>query len=168
VIRPGEVYVADFDQAGPHPVIVVSREDLNRGRYVVAVVCTSARLAVRRTLPNCVPFRAGQFGLTVDCVAQCDNILSVEKARLDLANGPLGMLDEMALRDVIRAIGHVIESDCEPLQGGPRGAWGCRRQPRSSGAGVACDRVALTKLFFRGSVGGNTDKPVCQCHPVCA
>ena len=115
MIRRGEVYVADFDQAGPHPVIVVSREDLNRGRYALVVVCTSARFALRSTLPNCVPFQAGQFGFTVNCVAQCDNLLSIETAQLDRASGPLGMLDEIALRDVIKAIGHVIESDCEPL-----------------------------------------------------
>ena len=115
MIRPGGVYIADFDQAGPHPVIVVSREDLNRGRYLLVVVCTSARFAARRTLPNCVPFRAGQFGFTTDCVAQRDNILSFEKSQLDLADGPIGMLDEMAMRNVVKAIGHVIESDCEPL-----------------------------------------------------
>jgi mRNA-degrading endonuclease toxin of MazEF toxin-antitoxin module len=61
VIRPGEVYIAEFEEAGPHPIIVVSRENLNRGRYAVAVVCTSARFAVRNTLPSCVPFHAGQF-----------------------------------------------------------------------------------------------------------
>ena len=33
MIRPGEIYVADFAEAGPHPVIVFSREELNRGRY---------------------------------------------------------------------------------------------------------------------------------------
>jgi len=114
VIRPGEVYVADFDQAGPHPVIVVSREDLNRGRYALVVVCTSARFSVRSTLPNCVPFRAGQFGFAVDCVAQCENMLSIDHAQLDLTAGPVGVLDEMALRDVIKAIGYVIASDCEP------------------------------------------------------
>jgi mRNA-degrading endonuclease toxin of MazEF toxin-antitoxin module len=48
MIEPGEIYMADFGAAGPHPVIVVSREDLNRGRYALVVVCTSARLAVRR------------------------------------------------------------------------------------------------------------------------
>ncbi|MGL6097253.1 MAG: hypothetical protein ACRC7O_15825 [Fimbriiglobus sp.] len=48
----------------------MSREDLNRGRYALAVVCTSARFAVPSTLPNLVPFRAGQFGFTTDCVAQ--------------------------------------------------------------------------------------------------
>jgi hypothetical protein len=62
-----------------------------------------------------VPFRAGRFGFTIDCVARCDNMLSIEKARVDLAAGPIGVLDDLSLRDVIKAIGHVIESDCEPL-----------------------------------------------------
>lgn len=115
MIQPGEIYMADFLQAGPHPVIVVSREELNRGNYALVVVCTSARFAVRSTLPNCVPFRVGQFGFFADCVAQCENILSIEKSQLDLAAGPLGRLDDVALRDVIKAIGYAIESDCEPV-----------------------------------------------------
>ncbi len=115
MIRPGEIYMADFGQAGPHPVIVVSREDLNRGRYALVVVCTSARFAVRSKLPNCVPFRAGDFGFTVDCIAQCENLLSIDKVQLDLAAGPIGVLDDAALRDVIKAIGSVMESDCEPV-----------------------------------------------------
>jgi mRNA-degrading endonuclease toxin of MazEF toxin-antitoxin module len=94
VIQPGEIYLADFEQAGPHPVIVISREDLNRGRYILVVVCTSAWFAVRSKLPNCVPFHAGQFGFTTDCVAQCENILSIEKSEIDLASGPIGVLDE--------------------------------------------------------------------------
>ncbi len=114
MIEPGEIYLADFDQAGAHPVIVVSRSDLNRGHYALVVVCTSARYAVRRSLPNCVSFQSGNFGLTADCVAQCENMLSIEKAQLDLASGPIGMLDETAMRDVVKAIGHVISSDCEP------------------------------------------------------
>ena len=84
MILPGEVYMADFGQAGPHPVIVVSREELNRGRYALVVVCTSARFAVRSKLSNCVPFRAGDFGFTVDCVAQCENMLSIDILSLSL------------------------------------------------------------------------------------
>jgi mRNA-degrading endonuclease toxin of MazEF toxin-antitoxin module len=95
MIEPGEIYTADFDQAGRHPVIVVSREDLNRGNYALVVVCTSARFATRRGLPNCVPFLAGQFGFTRDCVAQCENMLSIDKAQLDLAAGPTGKLDDV-------------------------------------------------------------------------
>jgi mRNA-degrading endonuclease toxin of MazEF toxin-antitoxin module len=113
MIHPGEVYMADFPEAGLHPVIIVSRADLNRGRYALVVVCTSARLATRRTLPNCVPFLAGAFGFTADCVAQCENMLSINIAQL--ANTSIGKLDDIALRDVIKAIGYVIESDCEPI-----------------------------------------------------
>ncbi len=69
MIHPGEVYMADFGPAGPHPVIVVSREELNRGRYALAVVCTSARFVARSKLSNCVPFQAGDCGFTVDSVA---------------------------------------------------------------------------------------------------
>jgi mRNA-degrading endonuclease toxin of MazEF toxin-antitoxin module len=112
-MEPGEIYIADFAEAGPHPVIVVSREDLNRGHYALVVVCTSARFAVRSKLPSCVPFQAGQFGFTADCVAQCENILSIDKRQVDIDAGPIGMLEETALREVVKAIGYVIESDCE-------------------------------------------------------
>jgi hypothetical protein len=36
-------------------------------------------------------------------------------SQLDLSAGPIGILDESALRDVIRAIGYVLEADCEPV-----------------------------------------------------
>jgi mRNA-degrading endonuclease toxin of MazEF toxin-antitoxin module len=115
MIRPGEIDMADFAEAGPHPVIVLSREELNRGRYALVAVCTSARFAVRSRCPNCVPFRAGEFGFTTDCVAQCENLLSIDLAQLDLSAGPRGTLDEMAFREVIRAIGYVVASECEPV-----------------------------------------------------
>jgi mRNA-degrading endonuclease toxin of MazEF toxin-antitoxin module len=115
MIQPGEIYMADLDDAVPHPVLVISREDLNRGRWVMAVLITGGRFAVRSTLPNCVAFRAGQFGLTKDCVAQCEQTLALEVAQLDLASGPIGKLDDSTMRDVIKALGYVIESDCEPL-----------------------------------------------------
>ncbi len=73
MIRPGEIYMADFGPAGPHPVIVTSRETLNRGHYALVVPCTSSRFAVRSTLANCVPFHAGEFGFTADCVAEASN-----------------------------------------------------------------------------------------------
>ena len=114
MIRPGEIYVADFPGAGPHPVIVVSRESLNRGSYVVVVVCTSARFALRSTFPNCVPFRKGQFGFMKDCVAQCENVLSIEVDQIDLTQDLQGTLSEKAFREVVKAIGNVLDSDCEP------------------------------------------------------
>ena len=62
-----------------------------------------------------MPFQAGDFGFTVDCVAQCENILSIDQAQIDLAAGPLGTLNEAALQKVIKSIGYVIKSDCKPL-----------------------------------------------------
>ena len=111
-MNPGEIYMADLGEASPHPVIIVSREELNRGDRLVVVACTSQKLSVRSALPHCVPFQAGQFGSTKNCVAQCENIFLVSKDSLDA--GPFGTLDDVAMRDVIRAIGNVIDSDCEP------------------------------------------------------
>ena len=111
-MNPGEIYMADLGEATPHPAIVVSREELNRGDRLVVVACTSQKFATRSALPHCVPFQAGQFGFTKDCVAQCENLFLVSKDSLD--SSPLGVLDDIALRDVIEAIGNVIDSDCEP------------------------------------------------------
>jgi hypothetical protein len=44
-------------------------------------------------------------------------MLSIDQAQIDLAVGPLGILDETALQNVIKAIGYVIKSDCRPLLG---------------------------------------------------
>jgi mRNA-degrading endonuclease toxin of MazEF toxin-antitoxin module len=115
MIAPGQIYMADFGPAGPHPIIVVSREELNRGRYALVVVCASARFAVRSKLSNCVPFQAENFGFTADCVAQCENMLSIDQAQIDLATGPIGTLDDATFHKVVRSIGYVINSDCKPL-----------------------------------------------------
>ena len=114
-MKPGEIYTVDLDAGGQRPGIVVSREDLNQGKYVVMVLCTSARFATRAQLPNGVPFQAGEFGFTKDCVAQAEAILFIDKTRVDIVQGPQGVWDEQRMRDVIKAIGYVIDSDCEPV-----------------------------------------------------
>jgi mRNA-degrading endonuclease toxin of MazEF toxin-antitoxin module len=78
-MEPGEIYNADFPHVGMHPVIILAREDLNRGGQAVVVICTSARFPVRRTLPNCVPFLAGQFGFAKGYVAQCEQLLTIDR-----------------------------------------------------------------------------------------
>lgn len=112
-MKPGEIYWVDL-ASGRRPGIVVSRETLNQGNYVVTVLCTTQRIAVRSRLPNCVPFRAGEFGLPSDCVAQCEAIYALDRGEIDLAFGMIGRLDAARLRDVVKAIGHVMDSDCEP------------------------------------------------------
>lgn len=114
MIRPGEVYMADTD-AGKRPVIVVSREELNRGNWVVAVLVTSTHFATRSKRPHCVAFAAGGYGLTKDCVAQAETITYPAIADLDLDSGAIGVLDEVRVRELIKAIGHILASDCEPV-----------------------------------------------------
>lgn len=113
-MSPGEIYIADTP-TGTRPVIIVSRAELNRGTYVVAVLCTSARYQVRSALPNCVPFQAGEFGFTKDSVAQCEAITFLRKTDIHVGSGVIDVLRDDALRDVIRAVGNVLDADCEPL-----------------------------------------------------
>ena len=100
MIRPGEIYLADFEEMEPHPVVVVSREDLNRGNWVAAVLMTSQRFEERSRQPNCVPFRAGEFGLHRNCVAQAESLFSI---RCEELGERLGMLDEDRWRDLVKS-----------------------------------------------------------------
>src|SRR5438105_3336166 len=111
-MNPGEIYWADLD-SGRRPVVVVSRESLNRGRYVVAVLFTIANRALRSTLPNCVSFQAGEFGLPEACVAQCETVSFIESSRLDFTSGLIGALDAEKLREIVQALGYVFCAECE-------------------------------------------------------
>ena len=62
MIERGEIYLADFDGMEPHPVVVVSREELNRGNWVAAVLITSKRFEERSKQPHCLQFGAGSSG----------------------------------------------------------------------------------------------------------
>src|SRR3990172_3341773 len=105
-MKPGEIYYADNPEAGWHRIIVVSREPLNRGRTIVAVPVTSKRFDVRSQLRNCVPFRAGQFGMTEDCVAQCELVSIVPTQSIEIASGPIATISDDVVRSIIHAIGY--------------------------------------------------------------
>ena len=62
---------------------------------------------------------AGLPGIPVDAALNTKNKVRTRQAldRAGLPNPPwaeVGTLDDARLRDVIRAIGHVLEADCEP------------------------------------------------------
>jgi mRNA-degrading endonuclease toxin of MazEF toxin-antitoxin module len=46
MISPGEIYFADLLDAGRGPVLIASREPLNRGDYAVMVAFTSSRQSI--------------------------------------------------------------------------------------------------------------------------
>lgn len=107
----GEIHFVRLD-SGSQPGSIISSEPYNRGDYVLAVLCTSAKFEVRSHLPSCVPFQAGEFGFTKNCVAQCERIALLRKEDIDAE--AVGVIDTARMRDVIRAIGQVLDSDCEP------------------------------------------------------
>lgn len=113
-MNPGEIYRADIPEAGENSIVVVSREELNRGRKVSAVVITSAKFAVRSHLSNCVVLRAGEFSMSQDGVIQCETLAPIPKDVIDLDGGPIATLPDEVMPDVIKAIGYVLDSDCEP------------------------------------------------------
>jgi mRNA-degrading endonuclease toxin of MazEF toxin-antitoxin module len=114
-MNPGDIYLADIPEVGEHPLVIVSREELNRGRKVLAALITSAKFPVRSTLANCVVLKAGQFGMAKDCVIQCETVAPIPKDVIDLDGGPVATLSADVMRDVIKAIGYVLDSDCEPV-----------------------------------------------------
>lgn len=113
-IHPGDIFFADIGAEEVHRVVVVSREELNRGSYVVVVPFSTKRLAERSGLANCVSFVGGAHGLTRDCVAIAEQIAVARKDDLDVSAGCVGKIKPEKLRDIIRAIGYSIEAVCEP------------------------------------------------------
>jgi mRNA-degrading endonuclease toxin of MazEF toxin-antitoxin module len=111
-IYPGEIDRVDLPPAGTHLFVVLSREELNRGKQVLAAMITSTRLNVRSRLPNCVFLHSGEFGITQDCVVQCENVVAIETE--ELRGEPVGRLDTAMMREVLKALGYVFDANYEP------------------------------------------------------
>jgi mRNA-degrading endonuclease toxin of MazEF toxin-antitoxin module len=105
---PGEIYFANHGNDESRRVLVVSREELNQGKYVIVIPFTSRRLDDRKYLPNCVFFHADEFGLTADCVAQADQIAVIPLAVLDQDAGCIGKLTPDRLEEVHEAIKYTL------------------------------------------------------------
>ena len=90
-MRRGDVFEARLnptegsEQAGTRPVVIVSRDAINRhGSVVVAVPLTKAA-NVKRSYPNNVAIAKGEGGLTFDSVLLGGQVRAIAKSR------PLGL-----------------------------------------------------------------------------
>jgi len=111
--RAGDVFWAFSDKR--RPVVVVSREELNRGSYVVVVPLTTSNLETRNRLANCVAISGAEYGLR-DCVAQAGMVTVLMRSDLlHVADGPIARLKSRTIRDLIRAVGYVMAAECEPV-----------------------------------------------------
>jgi mRNA-degrading endonuclease toxin of MazEF toxin-antitoxin module len=80
--QPGEIWLADVFDGGRRPVIVVSRETLNRGDVALCVPLTSSRVAERRVYRNFVFLARGAGGLREDSLAVAQLVQPVRGAAL--------------------------------------------------------------------------------------
>lgn len=99
------VFLASLDptkgseQAGRRPVLVISRERINELLPVVNVVPLTSRKSPSRVIyPNEALLPAGVAGLTVDSIALCYQIRTLDKSRLEQ---DLGELVDASLRQKI-------------------------------------------------------------------
>src|SRR5439155_8962158 len=69
-IRQGEIWLTSFHEGWERPAVVVSRNELNKGRLILVAPCTSSRIEERRKLPNHVHLAKGEGGLPEESVVQ--------------------------------------------------------------------------------------------------
>ncbi len=97
LIDRGDVFYADLE-VGPHPVVVISRQEAIPYRPNVTVVLVTS--TVRGHVAE-VPLDESH-GLENPSVANCDEIYSVPKEALMRRLGRLAMLDLRALETALR------------------------------------------------------------------
>ena len=93
----------------PRPILVLSRIELNGGKYLIVAPFTTKRLAERIGRPAFVLFEAGEFGLTERCVLQADQVAKLEFNQVNIAQGALGTLPDDRLAEVDSAIRYVFD-----------------------------------------------------------
>jgi mRNA interferase MazF len=106
-VNRGEVYLArldpseDSEQAGVRPVVIVSRDAINRSSPVVIVVPCTTWSEGRRLYPSQVLLSAAEGGLRADSIALAEQVRAISRVRLAER---WGMLAAGSLRKLERAL----------------------------------------------------------------
>jgi mRNA interferase MazF len=97
IVAPAEIYLADIFEGGTRPIIILTREQLNRGGLYLAVPVTSSRVHERKRYANYVFLPAGAGGLREDSVAVTH---LVQPVRQDALQSRWGQLPESLFAQV--------------------------------------------------------------------
>lgn len=107
----GDIYQADLDptqdseQAGKRPVLIVSRDGINRSSPVVVVVPLTKFTKSKKIYPSHYLVKASTAnGLSVDSIIKCEQIRAISKSRLSKKWGSLSALDLAALDNVLKIV----------------------------------------------------------------
>ncbi|MFZ0546533.1 MAG: type II toxin-antitoxin system PemK/MazF family toxin [Candidatus Promineifilaceae bacterium] len=77
------------EQAGVRPVVIVSRDAINKNSSVIVVVPLTKAANVKRNYPNNVSIAKGEGGMTYDSVLLGGQVRAISKSRLLRQRGTL-------------------------------------------------------------------------------
>jgi mRNA interferase MazF len=106
-MRRGDIYDARLnptegsEQAGVRPVVIVSRDAINKNSSVIVVVPFTKATNVKRNYPNNVRIAKGEGGLTIESVLLGGQVRAISKSRLLRHRG---MLSSETMKQVERAL----------------------------------------------------------------
>jgi mRNA interferase MazF len=104
--RRGEVWLVTMpDETKRRPCVVLSANWLNQHALDVTVVPITS--VARKEFPTRIRLSAGEGGLRLESWAKCDQVTTVNKARL--VGRPLGHLGRDRLREMAAAVRLALE-----------------------------------------------------------
>lgn len=107
----GEIWDADLDpvrgheQAGRHPVLIVSTDGFNYGPAALALVVPLTRM--RRPIPSHIPIVPSEGGLIARSYALCEALRSISTDRL--ARAPRGRVSATTMAQVADVLRILLE-----------------------------------------------------------
>ena len=102
----GDVWDIAFAEGYERPGVIVTRNELNRGRLVLVVPCTASQVGTRAKHANNVLLPAGAGGLPKASVAQVHLIQPVDREWLIAKRG---RLDDEQLGEILQALAWAVD-----------------------------------------------------------
>ena len=112
-VRRGEIYFVNLnpvegrEQAGHRPVLVLSRDAINRLPLVVAIVVGTKGQNIARDYPTNVRVSSAESGLPMETVFLCFQLRSLDPKRFP--SNPAGKLTDETMRRIEDAIRYSLE-----------------------------------------------------------
>ncbi len=103
----GDVFMANLEpvegseQGGTRPVVVVSRDALNRFSPVVVICSITDAANKKKFYPSHVKVSAGTGGLRLESIVICEQVRAISKTRL---KSPVGKFDKVTMTSVDAAL----------------------------------------------------------------
>lgn len=98
LVNRGDIFDADLPEFGVRPVLIVTRQV---AIPVLSAITAALVTSTVRGIASEVPLNS-EHGLDHGCVANCDNLITIEKTVLGRRRGMLAFEDVARLDDALR------------------------------------------------------------------